>query len=378
MATNGKINVLQLVEGMSWGGAESKLAELISHMDRERFNTIVCSLGMGDRIQGRFETLGIPCINLTRRRRLDPKLVLDVAKLIRREKIDVVMTTLFYADVVGALASAISPNKAVFSWETISAPEWLLRRRLLAYRFAMRFCDKVISVSRATARWLVEKRGLREEKVTVIPYGVNLQLFLPERNLELRKQLGLPETSLVVGTVARLHPQKGHRYLIEAAGTIVARFPQARFVFVGDGDLRAELEAQVRARNLGENVLFLGFRSDVKDLLRTFDVFVLPSLYEGLPNVVLEAMATALPVVATSVDGTIELVQDGETGFLVPPEDPNALADKIGLLLSDEALRNEMGRKGRARVEREYSLEKQVSSFQELYEQYVNSRTSHP
>lgn len=365
-----KINVLQLVEGMNWGGAETKLLELISHMDRDRFHTTVCSLGIGDRLQDKFNRLGIPFVSLERRGRIDPKLILDVSNLIRREKIDVVMTTLFYADIVGALASAISPNKAVFSWETISAPEWLQTHRLWAYRFAMHFCSKVISVSHATARWLVEERGLPENKITVIPYGVNLEIFNHSRNGRLRPELGIPPDVPVVGVVARLHPQKGHEYLIKAARVLADKFKDLKIVLVGDGELRAELEQAVVEAGLSETFIFLGFRSDVRDLLSMFDIFVLPSLYEGLPNVILEAMATNLPVVATSVDGTVELVDDGETGYLVPPRDPGALVAKIGNLLESADLRRQFGRAGRKKVEEQYSLELQVENFQNLYEQY--------
>lgn len=365
-----KINVLQLVEGMNWGGAETKLLELISHMDRDRFHTTVCSLGIGDRLQDKFDRLGIPFVSLERRGRIDPKLILDVSNLIRREKIDVVMTTLFYADVVGALASAISPNKAVFSWETISAPEWLLTHRLWAYRFAMHFCSKVISVSHATARWLVEERGLSKNKITVIPYGVNLEIFNHSRNGHLRPELGIPPDVPVVGVVARLHPQKGHEYLIKAARVLADKFKDLKIVLVGDGELRAELEQAVVEAGLSATFIFLGFRSDVRDLLSMFDIFVLPSLYEGLPNVILEAMATNLPVVATSVDGTVELVDDGETGYLVPPRDPDALVAKIGNLLESADLRRQFGCAGRKKVEEQYSLELQVENFQNLYEQY--------
>ncbi|MFQ5640276.1 MAG: glycosyltransferase [bacterium] len=371
MTERRKINVLQLVEGLNWGGAETKLMELIAHMDSSRFNTTVCSLGMGDRIKEKFGELDVKFVNFARRNRFDPKLLWDVNKLIRHEKIDVVMTTLFYADVVGPLARSFTPAKAVFSWETISAPEWLLTRRLLAYKFAMNFCDKVISVSHATAKWLVEKRGVSKQKVMVIPYGVNLELFHEGGNEALRKSLGVSEKETLIGVVARLHPQKGHRYLIEAAESLVRDFPALKFAFVGDGELRTELEQRIKAAKLEKHFLFLGFRNDVKDLLRTFDIFVLPSLYEGLPNVILEAMASGLPVVATAVDGTPELIEDDVTGYLVPPKDPAALATKISALLKDEKRRHDFGSRGRRRIEEEYSLEKQVENFQNLYEKYV-------
>ncbi|MFQ5601719.1 MAG: glycosyltransferase [bacterium] len=371
MTPKSKINVLQLVEGLNLGGAETKLLELVAHMDRSRFNTVFCSLGMGERIKEKVDALDVKYVGLQRRRRFDPKLVWDVAKIVRQEKIDVVMTTLFYADVVGALARIISPTKAVFSWETISAPEWLLKHRLLAYKFAMRFCDKVISVSEATAKWLVEKRGVAREKVLVIPYGVNLEVYKQGKNLALKRQLGIAPETFVVGTVARLHPQKGHEYLIEAAKKIVERHANVKFVFVGDGEMRKKLEARIETAGLENNFLLLGFRDDVTDLLRVFDIFVLPSLYEGLPNVILEAMATGLPVVATAVDGSVELVNDGETGFLVPPREPQALIAKINTLIQNPQRVLDFGMQGRNRVESIYSLEKQVEHFQQLYESYA-------
>ncbi len=373
MSQNGRIRVLQLVEGMNWGGAETKLLELIVNMDRERFETTVCSLGMGDRLKDRFDELGIPFVNFARRGKVDPRLIWDVSKLIRKEKFDVVMTTLFYADVVGALASAISPNKAVFSWETISAPEWLIKHRLLAYRFAMKFCSKVVSVSHATAKWLVDERGLSENQITVIPYGVNLELYKQGRSPELREELGISADARVVGVVARLHPQKGHCYLIDAAQKVVEDHENVVFVFAGDGELRKPLEEQVAEANLSNHVKFLGFRSDVKELLTTFDIFCLPSLYEGLPNVILEAMACALPVVATSVDGTVELIDDGSTGFLVQPKQPQTLASRISALLDDADLRQRFGQQGRRKVEEQYSLRMQVENFQNLYSAHAGN-----
>lgn len=366
-----KIRVLQLIEGLNLGGAETKLLELVAHMDRDRFETTVCSLGLGDRIREEFEKLGVEFVTLARLRRVDLGLVFKVARLIRRKNIDVVMTTLFYADVLGALAGVLAKPRAVFSWETVSAPEWLLKRRVIAYRFAMRFCDHVISVSHATAKWLIEKRGVPADKVVVIPYGVDLNLYNPGGNPALRTNLGIEPDVPVVGVVARLHPQKGHRYLIEAAPAIVAQCPDTKFVFVGDGDLRQELENMVQTARLTDSFMFLGFRKDVKDLMRMFDVFCLPSLYEGLPNVVLEAMATAKPVVATAVDGTPELVVNNETGFLVPAADPSALAEKILFLIDNRDIGRELGENGARRVKAEFSLERQVEGFQNLYLQYA-------
>jgi len=365
-----KINVLQLVEGLSYGGAEDKLVELINHMDSSRFNTIMCSLGLGDDIHDKVLKSGIQLVMMPRKSRFDMGLLLRLKKLMQENEIDIVMTTLFYADVMGAIAGRMAGVKAVFSWETISAPEWLIKRRLWPYQFAMRYCTKVVSVSKATAKFLIEERGVPAEKVMIIPYGVNLRHYVVGDGNAVRQRLGLNGKDFIVGMVARLHPQKGHQYLFEAAKPIVAQYPHVKFLIVGDGEIRKELEESVQRMNLSSNVKFLGHRTDVNDLLTAFDVFTLPSLFEGLPNVVLEAMSVGKPVIATSVDGTVEAVVHGETGLLVPPKDPEKLKDAFIQIIENREQARNMGKKGRQRIEDVFSLDKQVEAFQNLYEEY--------
>ena len=374
MESNGKIKVLQVIEGFSLGGAEKKLLELAHHFNKDKFHTTICSLGLGDEITVEFEKLkdtGINVVIIPRRTRFDFTHVFKVANFMREQKIDVVMTTLNYADVIGLIAGRLAGVKAAFSWETISAPEWLYKRRLWPYLFAIKFCNRVISVSEATQTWLIEKRKVPAEKVEVIPYGVNLEEFNTHDNSNLRKELGLGKDIPIVGMVGRLHPQKGHTYLIQAAKLITKKRANVQFVLIGDGKLRSKLESETEENNLSDNFHFLGFRSDVSQLIQGFNIFVLPSLYEGLPNVVLEAMATAKPVVATPVDGTKEAVVDGETGLLVPQKDPAALAEALLKLIENPEKLQEMGQKGRKRVEEKFSLVKQVQSFEQLYHNHI-------
>lgn len=374
MESNGKIKVLQVIEGFSLGGAEKKLLELADHFDQDRFHTTICSLGLGNEIASEFEKLkntGIDVVRIPRRTRFDFTHVFKVANFMREQKIDVVMTTLNYADVIGLIAGRLAGVKAAFSWETISAPEWLYKRRLWPYLFAIKFCNRVISVSEATKTWLIEKRKVPAEKVEVIPYGVNLEEFNTHDNSNLREELGLGKDIPIVGMVGRLHPQKGHTYLIQAAKLITKKRANVQFVLIGDGKLRSKLESEAEENNLSKNFHFLGFRSDVSQLIQGFNIFVLPSLYEGLPNVVLEAMATAKPVVATPVDGTKEAVVDGETGLLVPQKDPAALAEALLKLIENPEKLQEMGQKGRKRVEEKFSLVKQVQRFEQLYHNHI-------
>jgi len=369
-----KINVLQLVEGFSFGGAEGKLLELVESLDKSKYNVIVCSLGLGGILQEKFEKIGVKVKVISRKSKFDCAFFFKLVKLMREEKIDILQTTLFFADFIGPIAAKLAGVRVTLAWETISAPEWLLKRRLVAYKIAMKFADKIISVSEATKLWSIEKRGISPEKLVTIPYGVDLQRYNLSPASKKRKELGVSTDTILFGTVARLHKQKGHVYLIEAAKEVVKEIPNVKFVFIGDGELREELEEQVNKLQIADYFLFLGFRYDVNELLKTLDVFVLPSLYEGLPNVILEAMACGRSVIATSVDGSPEAIENNITGMLVPPRDPDSLKNAISRLAKDKKLRKTMGNQGRHRVEKYFSLRGQLEKFENMYDQYFQKK----
>lgn len=373
---NRKINVFQLVEGFGLGGAEKKLLELVKRMDRKRFRTVICSLGLegsSGNISEDFERLkeyGIEVFEIPRKHRIDIDLINKLLHIIKSRRIDVIMTTLYYADIMGALTGKLGGVKAVFFWETISSPEWLVPRRLISYRAAAKLCDKIVSVSKRTADFLIEDRKIHPDKIEIIPYGVDLKKYSNGNDNKIRKKLNIKAKEKIIGMVGRLVTQKGHVYLIDAAEETVKKHPDVKFLIIGEGELRADLEKRVKNSNLENNFIFLGSRDDVPDLLKAIDIFTLPSLFEGLPNVILEAMASAKPIVATSVDGTKEAVKNGETGILVPPKDPQKLSEALCELLDNPQRALDYGKKSRRRVEKYFSLEQQVKSFENLYEHY--------
>ncbi len=217
---------------------------------------------------------------------------------------------------------------------------------------------RYVAVSQAVSERLTHKLRWPARKVQVIRNCISTLDFDPLRDRPV-KRAGQP----VVLTVARLDEQKGHRYLLKAA----AQVPEAQFVFAGDGPLRASLEAQARSLGVEERVRFLGHRNDIPDLLADCDVFVLPSLYEGLPLSILEAMSASKPVIATQIGGTDEAVIAGETGLLIPPADPTALAAAIRTVLADKPLAQRLASAGRARVEQEFSAMKMVQQVIDVY-----------
>jgi glycosyltransferase involved in cell wall biosynthesis len=238
-----------------------------------------------------------------------------------------------------------------------------LQGRLLA-RLAFLLFDRVIVESTRNKEIALRKRLWPARKVKVIEYGIDLT------SLEDRGAQGLVDpgnSSPVIGTVGRLVPQKGHRHLLEALSQLKKRGMSFSLMIVGNGPLRSELESQVEELGLSGDVSFLGHREDVYDLLSSFDIFVLPSEFEGLPFALLEAMAARRPIIASDVDGIGDAIVDEENGLLVPSKDPGALAAALERLVGEDRLRQELGNNARSAVAR-FDLPRMIARTEELYE----------
>jgi len=213
--------------------------------------------------------------------------------------------------------------------------------------------------------------GVSADKIKVIYNGLDFSTLQPRSTRsEVRQRIGLPESAMVVGTVARLHPVKGHQVLLEAASSLEAAYPDLYFLLVGDGPLRAEIEQQISELGLRDRVLLTGFYPEVADIYPALDLFCLPSLMEGMGLVLLEAMHFGLPVVASRVGGIPELVTDGETGLLVPAGDSKALSIALQKLLGDTDLRQNLGQRGQAQVPN-FTVDKMVREVEKVYNALV-------
>jgi glycosyltransferase involved in cell wall biosynthesis len=230
--------------------------------------------------------------------------------------------------------------------------------------------DRYLAVSHEVARQLRNSLHIPARKVQIVHNGIPLAPFNRPANTMLRATLTQATERPIVLMTARLHEQKGHRYLIEAA----AQVPEAIFVLAGEGSERVSLEAQAKELGIDDRIIFLGFREDIPDLLANCDLFVLPSLYEGLPLSILEAMVASRPVIATAIGGTDEVVVHGETGLLVPPADPTALARAIRAVLADPALAQRLATAGNGRVHQEFSAEIMVQRVMQIYDELMCSR----
>jgi glycosyltransferase involved in cell wall biosynthesis len=362
---NGKINMLQLVNGFAIGGGEMKVLELVQRLDKSRYNITVCSVGQGGPLEDEFRKIVKRVEIFDKKFSFDFSLVTKVARLMKEQDIEILQTTLFYADIIGAYAAYLAKVPVVVSWEPVTGP--FAFRHYWSYKLAMQKIDRVVAVSEDIRQRVIRERRLSPDKVMTIHYGVDLEKFAPEDQMLTRADIGVSDDHLVLGTVARFDHPKGHKYLIDAAPEIVRQFPNVRFVFVGDGPLRSDVEQQINRLELNDYFILLGFRRDVKQLLGLFNLFILPSVSEGLPNAVLEAMACSNPVVATAVNGVVEVVEEGKTGYLVPPQNSARMTEAVIKMLASPQNMKEMGKKGRERVANHFSVEQQIDKFEELY-----------
>lgn len=353
------------------GGVEEVVLALLQRLDRSEFRLALAAPpplldALAPDLAGvPVDTLGVAAESWGRRDE-----IARLAAFIRRLRPDVVNPHLFRSTLVAAPVARWCGARSVV--ETYHGREgWRrgpVRGRFLPDRLIARLLDGVIAVSEAARDFLIAAKGYPPGRVVVVPNGRDLSVYGPGEGREpVRRALGLDAAAPVVGVVGRLEAQKGHTYLLDAWPDVRRDFPGARLLVVGDGALRAELEARALGPGLHGSVTFTGFRADVPRVLAALDVLVLPSLYEGMPLTVIEASAMGLPVVATAVDGTPEVVRDGETGRLVPPARPAALADALRALLADPARARAMGRAGRAHVLARFDLDTQVEATARVY-----------
>jgi glycosyltransferase involved in cell wall biosynthesis len=234
-------------------------------------------------------------------------------------------------------------------------------------KWKYRQVDCFVAASDAIRRML-EEDGTPQERLVTVHDGIDTARVERAAPVNLREEFWFPANSVVAGNIAALVPHKGQKYLVEAAAAVIREVPEARFVILGEGELKAELDAQIRRLHLGQHVVLAGFRSDVLGLLKGLDLFVMSSVTEGLGSALLDAMAAGRPIVATTAGGIPEVLTDNETGLLVPPRDSRALAGAIVTLLRDPARRARLAGAGPERVRRFFSADRMVEETLAVYE----------
>lgn len=365
--------ILHMMESSDPGGAEQMLLALLDRLDPARYRSRVLTWREGW-LNEQVRRRGIPVEALPLARTLDPTWPRRLRTRLAEWGVDLLHSHEFAMNSYGTLAARLTGRPIVATVHGKHYHGQRLHRRL-AYRLVARHASRMVAVSRDIERDLVERVGVAPRGLVTIYNGIDLAAVRrPGAGVALRRELGLAPAAAVVGAIGNLFPVKGHVYLVQAAARLASHRPDLALLLCGRPVLEAELRAEAARLGIAERVRFLGFRDDVGALLDALDVFVLPSLSEGLSLALVEAMAAGTPVVATAVGGNPELVEDRVTGLLVPPRDPDAIAAAAGRLLADRPLARRLAAAARARVERTFAVEAMVARYEALYAELLGAR----
>ena len=369
--TKQRISVLHFTNSWVRGGVEQHILSLLRGLDRRYFDLhLVCGAEIAGGMRRDLpEDVGVTPLVL--RRLTHVAGAWQLARILRERRVDILHSHLFlgsmFASPVGwacGVPAVIETPHLREAWRQKG-----FKSKFVVDRFIGLMIDRYIAVSASNADHLEHTKKLPRNKVTVIHNGCDVSRFLPacERVFPLKRSLGFEDDDLVLMVPGRLEPQKGHAVLLEALPVIRREFPRVRVVCVGDGTLRGQLEVMVDRAGLNDTVKFVGFQSDMQNWFALGDVTVLPSFFEGLPLVAIESLAASRAIIATAVDGTPEVVVDGQTGLTVPPGDPARLTSAILQLLRDPELRLRLARQGHRFVLDRFTEEGQIRCTQELY-----------
>jgi glycosyltransferase involved in cell wall biosynthesis len=353
----------------AWRGGQRQVLLTVLGLRERGHRAVLIAHPQGELMRRALE--GHDLLKLAPRSEVDLHSAWHLGRIIKDLRPDIVHAHDPHAVAVASLALSFR--------RSASGPALLASRRVAFHlkpnafsRWKYRQVDCFIAASESIRHVLVHD-GIDPSRVTMVYEGIEVDRVQAEPVANIHSELWLPTHAPIVGATAALTHEKGHRHLIDAAAIVVREVPDARFVILGEGDLRPSLERQTRELRLEKHVLLPGFRADVLAFIRGFDIFVMPSLAEGLGTSLLDAMAAGKPIVATSTGGIPEVVADGETGLLVPVRDDKALAQAIVRLLKDQALRERMGQQALVRVRKLFSADRMVEETLAVYRAHAGS-----
>ena len=364
------MKILMLTQSLTQSGLEMIVYVLTKEILKKEINVEVCCYDLLGPNANKLMNQGVKVHFLPRKPGIDWLYPLKLAFLIRERKINLIHAHNATAWFYGTWASILSGVSLVYTEHDRSFPT-PLRLKYFHYFFG-KYATTVIAVSKAVKENLEKYEHIKNVKV--IYNGIDPDLFKPasiEEKILKKRELGLNKNDFVLGNVGRMDYWKNQRILIEILPDLKKISPQIKLILVGRGEEEGNLKKLAIKKGVKNDVIFLGQRSDVNQILKAFDIFVFPSLTEGLPLVVIEAMATGLPIVASHVGGIPELVVNGETGFLVSPTSKEEIKEAIIKLLNNPELRKEMGQIARKRFETHFSLSQMVQKYMEVYEKAV-------
>lgn len=371
-----------VVSNLEYGGAQRQIVELVNNMDPDRYRVRIVSLSDYLPLQKQLRP-GIDVDVVYKKSRFDFTVAFKLARLIRQFNIDVIHSYLFDAEIAARLAGLLSFRRPVVIGSERNTDYALKRVQLVAYKLTKKLVDAVIANSRAGASFNAETLGQPESLYRVIHNGVDTNKFKPQDRAMARQPLGLTEDDVAIGVFASFKAQKNHPFLFEAILPILDRYPRLRLVLVGDmlfqgmhgsDDYHAGVMKMIETTRLAGHCVLLGNRDDIQDVYPACDFTVLPSLFEGTPNVLLESMACGVPVVATNVSDNAIIVEHDRTGLLVDSGDVAGLRSALTLMLDNEEKRIVLGKNARERMVSAFSSAKLAEKTMAVYDEFVDRR----
>ncbi|MBC8184489.1 glycosyltransferase family 4 protein [candidate division KSB1 bacterium] len=366
-----EIKILHLISSSGFYGAENVIIELTKSSQINYFETVI---GVFNNINNPnteiAEEAKLNNLNVTIflcQGRFDLRTILSIRKFIKVNNIKIVHSHGYKSNFYALMATMFTKVQKITTCHLWTEGSFKNRIYEAMDRFWVTRFDKIVTVS-DKLKDQVLKTTVSSNKVTTIYNGIDLNRFNhPFKNSNLRKEFNIKKSTKVIGTIGRLTEQKGHLFLLESARQILKDFPDTGFLFVGDGHLRQVLQNKIDELDLHNHVIFTGIRKDIPEILAMIDLFVLPSLDEGFPMILLEAMAAQKPVIATNVGDVSSVLINRKTGILIPPDDRTQLINAVTELLSDKKLANELAHQGYLKVKENYSSQRMAEKYAEIY-----------
>jgi len=354
---------------MDIAGAEKVVYSIVKGLDNEKFSFSICCLDFIGELGKRLIKEGVEVISLDRKPGIDIALIRKLIRILKDQQIDVVHTHQYTPYFYGATAAMLSGRrKIIFTEHGRHQPDRVRAKRAIYNQFLNLFTSEITGVSNFSKDSLVRFERLPARKIDVIYNGINLGEFKISVDREAKRmEIGMDRDEIAIGMIGRFDPVKNHSLLLEAFKEVIKNIPKAKLLLIGDGPLRESLQSTVYSLQLERNVIFLGIRRDIPQVLQALDIYCLSSIAEATSLTLLEAMAVGLPVVATDAGGNPEIVLRDQTGILVSPSNYIEFAKAIITLAQDSEKRRRMGEAGKKRVKSLFTMNKMLGQYENLY-----------
>ncbi|MFT7304754.1 MAG: glycosyltransferase involved in cell wall biosynthesis [Candidatus Azotimanducaceae bacterium] len=380
-ANTDKVNLLIVISNLGHGGAERQVVELCNRLDRDKFNIHLCTLSDHIPLASSLQS-DVTLHTIIKRRKLDISVIWRLITLIRREDIRVVHSFLLDAEIATRIAGRLVKDTIVIGSERNSKHTYS-RSMSLALSATSRLSHAIVANSNAGKAYHQATFGLDETKYHVVYNGVDTTRFYPGASNLTREEFDLPATGFIIGMVGSFKPQKNHAYLLETIELMTQSRKDFCVLLVGatvqEGDAasesyHADIMADIKRRNLEPYIRLTGARLDIDHVYRLCDATVLPSLFEGTPNVALESLACGVPVIATNVSDNAKVIPDGKVGMIVELDQPKAFSERVLDLIANPALREDMSKQAAAWIIDEFSTDKMAGNMTQVYDTYLTQK----